>query len=160
MHHARHAHPNATDADRPSQLTAEPLLEGGKAAPAKGMPDTSANWNVRRASVALDGQQKPDDVTTLSVAATTLALARTDGWSIVSVACKADTRGLASATIVALKKLDGFTAGVEITVLPSGWSARAYAPFHLQKANHWTPQKALATGASCVESATAPTEES
>ncbi len=151
--------PNATDAARLTELAADPLLDGGEAAPAKGVPNTSANWNVRRASVVLDGEQSPADATTFTVAAAALALARTDGWSVVSVACQAHPAALDSATIVALKRFDGFTAGVEIEVEESGWSARAYAPFHLEKANPWTPRKALPVGSSCLESATEPTDD-
>ena len=147
--------PTQVDTDRLATLSEEPLLAGGRPSPAEAN-NTSANANAKRAHI--DTTQSWSDVGTggtWTAAQEFLAELRAEGWVVVLQNCRASSGGFNSGDVVALKELDGFTAGMLASIDPDGASLTAYAPFHEESTNPWGPVVEQKDG--CLDSPEEPT---
>ena len=159
--------PNAVDDARLMRLASDPLLAGGVVQEAHA-PDTSANVTVQRGSVTgADEWEAPlaDDGTvvpgaTLEEARSLLTTVRVAGWTPVAVSCSFDRSGeLGAARVFAVKELGDFTAAFESHVSLRLTDRVAYAPFHDEDADPWRPTVPIASGESCLDTASAPGED-
>lgn len=149
--------PNEVDSQRLEALAAESVLSGGTEHLAE--PNrTSANANAKRTRVYVEQDwTSGGSPETWSLTQELVADLRADDWVIVLQNCKAGASGLESAEIVALKELDGFTAGMIVKLDTDGAALEAYAPFHEEDANPWGPLDSQQDG--CLDSPVEPTED-
>jgi len=148
--------PNALDDTRLEALADEAVLAGGRPHPAEANT-TSANANAKRAHVDVEQDWSAiDDGDTWISARELLAELRADAWVVILQNCKASTTGFHSAELVALKELDGFTAGMVVKLDSDGADLEAYAPFHEEDDNPWGPLDEQQGG--CLDSADEPTD--
>jgi hypothetical protein len=149
--------PNDVDAERLETLAAEPVLAGGQRNPAE-PNNTSANANALRAHVYVEQDWSMGGGSeTWSLAQELLVELRAESWLIVQEICRVNSSGLQSAELVALKELEGFTAGMYVTIDTDGAALEAYAPFHEEDANPWGELAALEGG--CLDGAEAPADD-
>lgn len=143
--------PTPVDAQRLETLSAEPLLAGGRQSPAAANT-TSANANAKRAHVDVTRSSR-DSVWV--AARELLADLRAEGWVVILQNCRANSGGLSSSDIIALKDLGDFTAGLVASVDSDDANLTAYAPFHEEEPNPWEPTTEQQNG--CLDSTVEPT---
>ena len=149
--------PTKVDSDRLAALEAEPVLAGGRPSAAE-VNRTSANASAERAHVTVSQDWTTGGGSeTWSLTQELLAELRDESWVVVLQNCKATESGLRSAELVALKELDGFTAGMIVKIETDGASLEAYAPFHEEDDNPWGPLDAQEDG--CLDSVDEPTDD-
>lgn len=149
--------PNDVDAARLETLAAETVLSGGRQSPAEAN-NTSANANAKRAHVSVEQSWSTGGGSeTWALTTELLTELRDDSWVVVQQACEATASGLTSAEVVALKPVDGFTAGLVVSIDADGASLVAYAPFHEEDSNPWGPLTEQVEG--CLDSADEPTDD-
>ena len=142
--------PNDIDAQRLDALAAEPLLLGGA--------ETAASETARASVFISNDWSFGGGSETWELTSDLVNQLRADGWLITQQNCDAsEAAGLISAQLVAIKDLDGFTAGMLVKVNVDGAKMRAYAPFHLEDPNPWKPTRELTDGCLDGEEPTSPT---
>lgn len=86
-----------------------------------------------------------------------LAFMRSDGWTVVGVACLVD-QSSTFADIYALKPFAGFTASAVMSISSKVITVSAYAPFHTEKPDPWFPGGQHAPAKTCIDGPDVPKE--
>ena len=146
--------PNGTDAARLQTIATDPLFAGSSVTAPTPVPG-DAGYNLKRGDV-VTVQMGGDSNGTVSIAAAHAELerVRAAGWTVVGVQCTVDP-SFTGATLYAVKSMGSFTAALEDFMLPASHTTTAYAPFHSENADPWTPNQAMTS--SCIDGPATPT---
>jgi hypothetical protein len=114
-----------------------------------------ANFDLKRGHVVVVQMGgDPDGTVSIASAHAELERVRSAGWTVVAVECLVDPT-FTGTTLYAVKSMGTFTAAMEDFIAPASHTTSAYAPFHSEHANPWTPNRAVTS--TCIDGPDAPT---
>jgi hypothetical protein len=147
--------PNAADTARLQTLSTDALFTGSSITPPTPVPE-DAGYDLQRGYAVTVQMGSGEAYSTISIADAHAELerVRSAGWTVVAVQCQVDPT-FTRATLYAVKSIGSFTAALEDSIVSSSLTRTAYAPFHSEKSNPWTPSHPASS--TCIDGPAAPT---